>query len=208
MRKPKSREMAGKRLFDIVAATAGIIVASPLLVAVAIAVKISSPGPIIFRQIRLGREKREFLICKFRTMKVGPSAQKGTLTVGADPRITRVGMFLRRWKLDELAQLINVIKGEMSLVGPRPYTRDDLELIPQRFRNKIFSVRPGITSPAAIRYHNESVLVAQAEDPRAFYATCIVPRKAALHSHYVSRQTFSYDLQVLLKTLCILRIRR
>ncbi len=190
-----------KRLFDFSAALLGLILLSPLLIAAAIAVRLDSPGPSFFRQERVGRGGPPFRILKFRTMTEGGSGPQ--ITVGADRRITRVGAFLRRTKLDELPQLLNVVRGDMSLVGPRPEVPRYVACYSERDRRIVLSVRPGITDLASIRFHDESAVLAREADPERAYVEKILPRKLRLYRHYVRRQSLGYDLAIILKTLCV-----
>ena len=159
-----SQKLSMKRLFDIVASGLGLLCLSPLLLIVAIWIKLDSPGPVFFRQVRVGRYNKDFRIFKFRSMRVG--SDKGSqITVGGhDSRITRSGYFIRKTKIDELPQLINVFIGDMSLVGPRPEVRHYVDMwTPEQLH--VLDVRPGITDPASIRYRNENELLEKAEDP-------------------------------------------
>jgi lipopolysaccharide/colanic/teichoic acid biosynthesis glycosyltransferase len=189
-----------KRMFDITVALAGLLLLSPLMVAVGLLVKADSEGPIFFRQERIGKGFRPFHIYKFRTMAQDASHRGGEITFGDDPRITRVGRFLRKTKIDELPQLINVLKGEMSLVGPRPEVRRYVELFREDY-NQILRVRPGITDLASLRYRNEATLLGQSPDPEQEYLKRILPDKINLAKEYVERSSFFFDLSVILKTL-------
>jgi lipopolysaccharide/colanic/teichoic acid biosynthesis glycosyltransferase len=192
-----------KRLVDIVVSVAGLVVLAPLMLVIALAVKLDSAGPALYRQVRVGREGRPFEILKFRSMAdQGGCAETGALvTAGDDPRITRVGAFLRRWKLDELPQLVNVLTGEMSLVGPRPEVPRYVAMYPPDARREILSVRPGITDDAAIEFRNESDLLAGSNDPERTYIEEILPRKLEHYRSYVRGRTMVGDLRVLLHTL-------
>jgi lipopolysaccharide/colanic/teichoic acid biosynthesis glycosyltransferase len=200
--------MIAKRCLDFVVAAVAICGLAPLLVAVALWIRLDSPGPAIFRQTRVGHLGRPFLVWKFRTMRAGPAPAGANLTVGEDPRITGAGKWLRRWKFDELPQLFNVLKGEMSLVGPRPEVPSLLAHLPAEQARAMTAARPGITSPASIYYHNESELLAAASDPHLLYLSKILPRKLAFARHYVRRQSFLYDLRVIARTVCILARQR
>ncbi len=189
-----------KRLFDVAAALAALAVLSPLLVFAAAAVKASSPGPVLFRQERIGRDGVPFHIFKFRTMYHG-GAGGGLVTAAGDERITRVGHWLRRLKIDELPQLINVLRGEMSLVGPRPEVGLYVELWPADARHVILSVRPGITDPASIKFRREGDILAQYQDPESAYRTVVMPEKVALYVAYVRTAGFWSDLKIIIKTL-------
>ena len=165
----------GKRLFDIACSATALLLLCPVLLAVALWVRMDSPGPVIFRQQRVGRGGRLFSIFKFRTMRVGAEAAGLPLTVGDDTRITQAGAWLRRSKVDELPQLVNVLWGDMSLVGPRPEVPRYVALYPADLRETVLSVRPGITDLASLAYRNESALLAHSADPERTYAEEILP---------------------------------
>ncbi len=189
-----------KRLFDIFVSTVGLLLLAPLVAIVALLVKLDSQGPIFFKQERMGKGFKAFTIYKFRTM-VENASQRGELTTSDhDPRITRTGRFLRRTKIDELPQLFNVIKGEMSIVGPRPEVRRYVE----RFRKdyqEILTVRPGITDLASLKYQDEAALLGSCRDPETEYLTTILPDKIALAKDYVRRSSFLFDLSLTIRTL-------
>ena len=188
-----------KRLFDIVASGIGLLVLSPLLVITSAAVGLSSRGPIIFRQRRVGRGFREFTLYKYRTMSAG--AERGpAVTTAGDARVTRVGRLLRKAKLDELPQLLNVLKGDMSLVGPRPEVPKYVDLFRSDFED-ILTVRPGITDYAAIAYRNEEEVLQGFPDPEAGYVQVVMPAKIALYRRYLREQGMFTDLKILLSTL-------
>lgn len=165
----------------------------------AIWIKIDSEGPVFYRQVRVGKGNRDFRLFKFRSMRVG-SDRKGLITVGGrDPRVTRSGYYIRKYKLDELPQLINVFTGDMSLVGPRPEVRKYVDLYtPEQMH--VLDVRPGITDLASIRYRNENELLAQVEDPDRYYVEVIMQDKLQLNLEYVEKQSFRFDLQLIFKT--------
>ena len=165
----------------------------------AIWIKIDSEGPVFYRQVRVGKGNRDSRLFKFRSMRVG-SDRKGLITVGGrDPRVTRSGYYIRKYKLDELPQLINVFTGDMSLVGPRPEVRKYVDLYtPEQMH--VLDVRPGITDPASIRYRNENELLAQVEDPDRYYVEVIMQDKLQLNLEYVEKQSFRFDLQLIFKT--------
>ena len=199
-----------KRLFDLVASGLGLLLLAPLLLAVALAIKLDTPGPVFFRQVRVGRHGVEFRIHKFRTMTHRDSAAEACtaqLTVGADPRITRMGAWLRRTKLDELAQLIDVFTGHMSLVGPRPEVPRYVALYPPALRDKVLSVRPGITDPASLVYRDESALLARAADPEREYIEVLLPAKLQLSVRYVDEASVVGDLRLIGATLQALWLR-
>ncbi|MGA2034650.1 MAG: sugar transferase [Thermoguttaceae bacterium] len=196
-----------KRLLDIVVAAAGLLLLSPLWLAVACAVKLTSSGSVLFRQERMGRRFRPFLICKFRTMIQDAPRRGAQITCGADPRITPVGRFLRKTKLDELPQLFNVLNGEMSLVGPRPEVRRYVELFAGDYA-EILEVRPGITDLASIKYRHEAEVLGRAADPEKEYATRILPEKIRLAKEYVRRRSLWLDLVIIFKTILALPANR
>lgn len=188
-----------KRLLDLVASAVGLVVTSPLMLVAALAVRLESPGPVIFRQERIGQFGKPFEILKFRTMRAGaPGAQ---VTTGDDPRITRVGSWLRSTKIDELPQLLNVLRGEMSLVGPRPEVPKYVAQWPEDARALVLSVRPGITDPASIEFRREAEVLAAVPDPERHYVEEILPRKVELYSEYVRTRTFRGDLRIVFATL-------
>jgi lipopolysaccharide/colanic/teichoic acid biosynthesis glycosyltransferase len=190
-----------KRAIDLVAAAVGLLLLAPLLVLVAVLIKLDSEGPIFFKQERIGRAFRPFLIYKFRTM-VKQAPQLGpAITVGQDARITRMGRLLRRAKIDELPQLINVFKGEMSLVGPRPEVPEYVEAFRQDYE-EILSVRPGITDLASLKFIDEASLLARAIDPERIYRECVLPRKLALARQYVRERSLGMDAWLLVRTFC------
>lgn len=191
----------GKRAFDLLVACGGLLLLAPLLLLIALAVKLDSPGPVFFRQQRVGRNGAPFRIHKFRTMVHDPLERGPQITSGADPRITRVGAYLRRTKLDELAQLVDVVQGSMSLVGPRPEVPRYVALYPQALRAKVLSVRPGITDLASIEFRDENDLLARAADPEHEYVHVVMPRKLALAASYVDQASFATDLRLIGRTL-------
>jgi lipopolysaccharide/colanic/teichoic acid biosynthesis glycosyltransferase len=190
-----------KRAFDIVAASAGLILLSPLFAFAAVLIRCTSAGPVFFRQERMGRGFQPFEILKFRTMVADAPKLGGALTAGDDPRITFVGRFLRKTKFDELPQLINVLMGEMSFVGPRPEVRRYVEMFKDDYE-QLLTVRPGITDLASLKYRHESELLGQYADPDAAYIKLILPDKIALGREYLSRSSLLFDLKVILKTAC------
>jgi lipopolysaccharide/colanic/teichoic acid biosynthesis glycosyltransferase len=190
-----------KRALDVLAAAAGLLLLAPLFALIALAIKIDSPGPVFFRQERVGRHGVPFRIFKFRTMTVCRPTGGIELTVAGDARITRVGAILRRSKLDELAQLIDVVRGTMSLVGPRPEVPRYVRHYPPEWRERLLSVRPGITDFASVRYRNENELLARATDPEREYIDVVLPTKLRYALHYVDNPTLASDLRVLGLTL-------
>lgn len=192
-----------KRLFDIVASGLGLIVLSPLFLILAIWIKLDSKGPVFYRQVRVGWKNKDFRIFKFRSMRVG--ADKGSLVTigGHDPRITRSGYFIRKFKFDELPQLINVFTGDMSLVGPRPEVRHYVDYwTPEQMH--VLDVRPGITDPASIKFRNENELMEKAEDPEKYYIEVIMQEKIRLYLEYVEKHNFFYDIALIFKTFWVI----
>ncbi|AHV92217.1 sugar transferase [Bordetella holmesii] len=190
-----------KRAFDLLCSLIGLLLLSPLLLLVAMAIKLDSPGPVFFRQERIGREGRPFRIHKLRSMTDRQPAQVSQITIGADARITRVGALIRRWKLDELVQLIDVMQGTMSLVGPRPEVARYVALYPDEVAAIVLSVRPGITDPASIHFRNENELLGGSADPEATYRDVILPEKLKLQVAYVREQSFLGDLAIIVRTV-------
>lgn len=193
-----------KRLLDLVASGVGLVLLAPLMVAIALWVRLDSPGPVFFRQRRVGRHGATFRIHKFRTMRDAPAAGGPQITVGADARITRAGAFLRRHKLDELPQLIDVLRGDMSLVGPRPEVPRYVALYPPAQRELLLSVRPGLTDPASLAWRDEAARLARAADPEREYVEVVMPAKLALSCAYVQQATIGRDLALLWRTLRVL----
>ncbi|GAB3716141.1 sugar transferase [Mariniluteicoccus flavus] len=187
-----------KRIFDVTAAAVGVALTSPLLVGAAVAVKLDSPGPVLFRQRRVGLAGQEFLIRKFRTMR--HAAPGASITVGADNRITRVGAVLRKTKIDELPQLLDVVQGRMSLVGPRPEVPEYVALWPEPERTQILSVRPGITDPASIEFRHESEILGRRSDPDRYYREVILPQKVALYAEYARNPSLLEDIKIIFRT--------
>lgn len=188
-----------KRLFDITASALGLLLLSPLFIVVAIWIKLDSEGPVFYRQLRVGRHNKDFRIYKFRSMRIG--ADRGSLvTVGGhDPRVTKSGYIIRKYKIDELPQLINVLLGDMSIVGPRPEVRHYVNYwTPSQMR--VLDVRPGITDPASIRYRNENELLAEAQDPENYYINVIMQDKIRLYLEYVDNVSFCYDIKLIFQT--------
>lgn len=188
-----------KRALDVVASALGLVLTTPLLAVLAVLVRRDSPGPAFFRQERVGRDGDLFRIRKFRTMRTdvgGPG-----VTTAGDGRITRTGHWLRSTKLDELPQLINVLEGTMSLVGPRPELQEYVDLWPDEDREVILSVRPGVTDPASLQFRREAELLAESSDPERTYRTVVLPEKVRIYREYVESQSFLGDLRIILGTL-------
>lgn len=192
--------MIFKRIFDILTSFFGIIIISPILIIVAFFIKLQMPGPVFFIQTRIGKEGKEFRLLKFRTMRVKPKTSEGSFDAGDQSRITPFGKILRKTKLDELPQLINVLKGDMSLVGPRPEVRKWTAVYPERWAI-VLQVKPGITDNASIEFRNEEELLAQSSNPEETYRDIILPRKLELYIDYVHHQSFFGDLMIILRTI-------
>ena len=189
-----------KRAFDILCSFTGLLALSPLLAVAAVSVKIDSKGPVFFLQERIGRNFRPFSIIKFRTMTTGSERGGSLITVCGDKRITRLGRFLRKYKIDELPQLINVLKGDMSLVGPRPEVKKYVGLFRADYE-KLLTVRPGITDPASLRYSDEEGLLSLSADWEEDYINRILPAKIRLSSAYVDNHGVMSDIKLILKTI-------
>jgi lipopolysaccharide/colanic/teichoic acid biosynthesis glycosyltransferase len=189
-----------KRAFDLVAASIGLLLLAPLFIVLALWIRLDSPGPVFYRQQRVGRGGMLFRIFKFRTMVARPSDGR-QLTVGRDPRVTRAGHFLRKSKLDELPQLLNVIQGSMSLVGPRPEVPRYVACYPPEVRALVLSVAPGITDWASILYKEESEILGRAADPEQAYVEKILPAKLEYYVRYVRERSLWVDLRIIVHTL-------
>lgn len=188
-----------KRLFDIIASGIGIIVLLPLFLLLAVWIKIDSSGPIFYKQIRVGRHNKDFYLYKFRSMKVGAD-KSGLITIGdKDSRITRSGYYIRKYKLDEFPQLINVFIGDMSLVGPRPEVRKYVEMYTSEQMN-VLNVRPGITDLASIRYRNENELLATVANPDMYYVDVIMQDKLRINLNYINNHNLWTDIKIIFNT--------
>lgn len=196
-----------KRFFDIVASGCGLLVLLPLFLVIAIWIKLDSKGSVFYRQVRVGRHNKDFRIIKFRSMRVG--ADKGSLVTigGRDPRITRSGYFIRKYKLDELPQLINVFIGQMSIVGPRPEVRHYVDYWTKE-QLHVLDVRPGITDPASIKFRNENELMEKADNPENYYINVIMQEKIRLYLEYVGKVGFWYDIKLIFKTFKVIVTER
>ena len=192
-----------KRLMDVVFSLVGLLVLSPLMLLIAVVMKQSSPGPVLYAGTRIGRFGKPFRLFKFRTMVVNADKIGGPSTADDDPRVTRVGRVLRRYKLDEIPQLINVLKGEMSFVGPRPEVASEVEMYSPEQR-RLLEVVPGITDWASMRFHNEGEILKGSVDPHEMYREKIRPEKIRLGLEYVQRRSFWVDLQILTGTVGLL----
>lgn len=190
-----------KRLFDLFFASLGLVLLSPLFLLIALWIKWDSPGSIFFRQERIGQYGKTFRIHKFRTMVTDAESKGMQITVGKDSRITRCGAFLRRYKLDELPQLIDVVIGTMSLVGPRPEVPKYVAYYPENARNTILSVKPGITDLASIEFKDENTLLGKSTNPEETYVTEILPQKLNYCLEYVQKRTLLLDFKIIMHTL-------
>jgi lipopolysaccharide/colanic/teichoic acid biosynthesis glycosyltransferase len=193
-----------KRLFDCLASGLGLLVLSPVLLLIAVAVKLDSPGAVFFRQERVGQYGKLFRIHKFRTMVSNAESRGPQITVGSDARVTKVGGFLRKYKLDELAQLIDVFRGKMSLVGPRPEVPRYVACYPEEVRQLVLSVKPGITDWASIQYKDENEVLARSSDPQQAYVNEVLPVKLRYYTEYVQGRTFWGDIHIIFATLMAL----
>jgi len=188
-----------KRAFDLVASAAGLVILAPLFVAVAIAIKLDSPGPVFYRATRTGKDDVHFRLIKFRSMAAGADRQGPGITAAGDRRVTRVGRVLRRTKIDELPQLFNVLKGDMSLVGPRPEDPRYVALYTDEQR-RVLNVRPGLTSPASLVYRHEEALLT-GDDWERVYVEQVLPDKLALDLRYVETASLGSDLGIIVRTV-------
>ena len=188
-----------KRLFDIIFSSLGLLFLGPLLVVFAFIIKLDSPGPVLFLQERIGKNFKPFSIYKFRSMSVDAPQKGPSITVGGDKRVTRVGKFLRRYKIDELPQLINVLRGEMSFVGPRPEVRKYVELFRKDYE-KLLTIRPGITDPASIHFSDEENVLSSSVNWEETYMTKILPEKIRLAEAYVDNHTILTDIRLIVQT--------
>ncbi|MDX1277186.1 sugar transferase [Oceanihabitans sediminis] len=189
-----------KRLFDICFSLLGLIATSPILLLISILIEIESKGPVFYMQTRVGKNNQDFKIFKFRTMYVG-SDKKGLLTLGdKDSRVTKIGYYLRKYKLDELPQLINVLNGSMSFVGPRPEVRKYVDYYTKEYL-QILQVKPGITDYASIAFRDEAELLKETKDPEKLYIEEIMPKKIALNKKYISKPSVFTDVKIILKTI-------
>jgi len=189
-----------KNIFDFVAAFAGLVFFAPILAAIAAIIRIFDGSPVFFAQERVGRNFKLFKLIKFRTMVVGAEAKGAAVTKGEDPRITPIGKFLRRYKLDELPQLINVLKGDMSIVGPRPEVRCYVDAYPEDYRC-VLSIKPGITDYATLEYRDEEKILNAYDDVQEGYLREVLPAKIALYKRYLRDMGFVTDVKIIFKTL-------
>lgn len=189
-----------KRLFDVVCSFFGLLVLSPLFIFLSLWVGLGSKGGVFYKQKRVGRFNKDFTLYKFRSMRVGAD-KKGLLTIGGkDSRVTKAGFFIRKYKLDELPQLLNVLKGDMSFVGPRPEVRKYVDMYTER-QLKVLDVRPGITDLASIKYRNENDLLAAADNPEQYYIDFVMQDKLALNLQYIETRSFFVDIKLIFRTI-------
>lgn len=188
------------RMVDFILALLGILLISPILIVIAIIIKLTSKGPILFKQVRIGKNSIEFKILKFRTMIVNAEKLGKQITVGSDNRITGIGKILRKYKLDELPQLINVIKGDMSLVGPRPEVPYYVNMYNEE-QKKVLNVKPGITDIASLRYKNENDLLGSVENAEEYYVKTVMPDKLKLNLEYIEKKNIFFDISIIMKTI-------
>lgn len=189
-----------KRIFDFLVSLLGIIILSPIFIIVSIAIKLDSKGNILFLQKRVGRYGKEFNIYKFRTMVTDAEKLGKQITIGKDNRITRVGAFLRKFKIDELPQLFNVLKGDMSLVGPRPEVPKYVSLYTEE-QKKVLNVRPGITDIASLRYKDENDILGKVDNPEEYYINVIMKDKLNLNLEYIEKSNIIFDIYLIVKTI-------
>jgi len=192
-----------KRFFDLILSLIGLLILVPILFFITILIKISSSGPVFYKQVRVGKNNKDFEIFKFRTMHVNAD-KKGLLTVGGrDPRVTSIGYYLRKFKLDELPQLINVFKGDMSFVGPRPEVRQFVNIYSE-IQKKVLNVKPGITDLASIEFRNENEILSKEDDPNQYYIDCIMPKKLEINLKYIAQRNLLKYFTVIIKTIKVI----
>lgn len=196
-----------KRVFDIMAASLALVLTAPLFLPIAILIRLESRDPVFYRQWRVGKGQRRFQIYKFRTMVAGADRQGPAITTWQDCRVTRVGRMLRRLELDELPTLLNVLKGDMSIVGPRPESPKYLPYYTEE-QKRVFSTRPGITDLGTLRFRDEGDYLARAEDPEQAYVEQILPEKLKLNLEYVRKRSFLHDLAIILNTFALILVQR
>lgn len=198
----------GKRIFDTLFASLGLLVLSPVFLVIAIWIKTDSEGPVFFRQRRVGRHQKDFFIHKFRTMYTDVEKRGLKITVGEDPRITKAGKFLRKYKVDEFPQLIDVLLGTMSIVGPRPEVPQYVSKYPEEKRNRIFQMRPGITDWASVKFKDENDKLSASSDPEKTYIEEILPIKISYYENYLEHSSLLEDLKIIFTTLKEVLIRK
>jgi lipopolysaccharide/colanic/teichoic acid biosynthesis glycosyltransferase len=188
-----------KRIFDFLASLSVLLMLSPLLILIAVWIILDSKGGIFYKQIRVGKDRNEFGLYKFRSMATG-SDKAGQITIGNDSRITKVGQFIRKYKIDELPQLINILKGEMSVVGPRPEVKKYVDLYSKE-QLTVLSVLPGLSDYASIEYFDEQTVLGKAKDPNKEYIEVVMPAKLNLNMKYIAEKSIATDLKIIFKTL-------
>ncbi|MEB8434093.1 sugar transferase [Cocleimonas sp. KMM 6892] len=193
--------MLSKRLFDLFFVIPGLLVLAPFLLVIALIIKLKDGGNVLFKQVRVGKNGKHFDVLKFRTMVLDAEKLGNKVTTGDDPRITPIGSVLRKYKLDELPQLINVLKGEMSLVGPRPEVPEYVEFYPEETRSIVLSVPPGMTDKASIEFVNENDLLSGSEDPVSDYKNKVLPIKLKYYVEYVKERSLWMDFKLIIKTV-------
>ncbi len=193
--------MIMKRIFDLLLVIPGLIVLAPVLLVIAFIIKIKDGGDVLFKQVRVGKNGTLFKVLKFRTMVVNAEKLGDKVTTGNDPRITPIGSVLRKYKLDELPQLVNVLKGEMSLVGPRPEVPEYVAFYPEDIKKIVLSVLPGITDKASIEFVNENELLTNSTDPVRDYRDKVLPIKLSYYTEYVKERTLWLDINIIIKTV-------
>ena len=193
----------GKRAFDIVATVIGGLILLPIILIISVWIKLSSKGPLFYTQTRVGQDFKPFKLYKFRSMVINADQIGPSVTSGDDPRITKVGRVIRRTKIDELPQLLNVLKGDMSLVGPRPEVQKFVDMKKEEYQ-KVLSVKPGITDNAAIEYRDEETIMEQYADKEQAYIDIILPQKIELYRHYIDHLSFKNDFKLILQTLKVI----
>lgn len=199
--------MIRKRIFDIACVLPAVLILLPIFAAIAIWIKLDSHGPVFFRQTRIGQHEKAFKILKFRTMIVDAENHGSKITIGNDPRITKCGRVLRNNKLDELPQLFNVLIGDMSLVGPRPEVPDYVVYYPSEIRRAVYSIKPGITDLASIKFKNECDLLAASDNPQKTYVDEILPVKLKYNLDYINNQSLLGDIKLILRTIIAICIK-
>lgn len=197
--------MLSKRLFDLFFVIPGLLILAPVLIIIALTIKLKDGGNVLFRQVRVGKNGQNFVVLKFRSMVLEAEKLGDKVTTGDDPRITSIGHLLRKYKLDELPQLINVLKGEMSLVGPRPEVPEYVEFYPDEVRNIVLSVPPGMTDRASIEFVNENDILSGSKDPVKDYRDKILPIKLDYYVDYVEHRSLYLDFTLIIKTIIALK---
>jgi lipopolysaccharide/colanic/teichoic acid biosynthesis glycosyltransferase len=191
----------GKRTFDVIASATGLILLSPLFLIIAAAIKLHDNGPVFYKQQRIGRYFKPFLLIKFRTMRTDSGGSGAQITVQGDPRVTKTGSFLRKTKLDEIPQMINVLRGDMSIVGPRPEVGRYVEMFRGEYE-RILTIRPGITDYAAVEFRNEEAVLREFDDPESGYIGTVLPRKIEHYNRYLCDAGFATDIRLIFQTFC------